>query len=690
VLIHNCLNHGAEASIDVSIVFRAPFDDYSGEQILKHYKTRQSIRLFPVFEPDQVKPAFVDDVLKNCFTFNGEMYHLGCNIDWKNNPSSDIEWLILLHKGYYLVGLGMLFRASGGTKYLNKWVRLVDSWIDQTAPDFIASDVTGRRIQNWIYALYYFINGNPHGDPSPKFVVRLLASLRAQVEYLISNLTPARNHRTLELYAIFLAAVWLPELRGADRWLDFAVNELADNAASDILPDGVHCELSTFYHHIVLKNFLAAKRLAEANSIQLPTRFDEAVKRALNFSLYIHKPDGRIPSLSDGDTGSFCDLLDLGAAYYDNESLQFVSSSGALGSPPSQRSRSFTHSGYSVLRSSWKSDKESFKDARYLVFDCGPLGAGNHGHFDLLNIEMAAYGRSLIVDPGRFTYDESGTTNWRALFRSTRYHNTVSVDGKDQVGYRYNSRRGKYKIYGDLPKAKLLNFVTQDSFDFVRGIARSPQYTATHERLILFVQGEYWLVSDVLRDSKSHDYCLHYHLAPQPSGQPQVRQESQSIRVEASKLALILPSKPEAETHIGVGIGFISPIYGVKCNAPIVDIGCIADNTTFNTVLYPYKSALPNFTVDILDAELSAPQSLPWEASAFSLRIENGEDWVTDFFFISHNGIRREWRFRNFHCSGTFCFLRLNAGGYLMSSFTDSGTIVVVDEPAAFETGRIS
>src|SRR5439155_27302958 len=61
--------------------------------------------------------------------------------------------------------------------------------------------------------------------------------------------------------------------------------------------------------------------------------------------------------------------------------------------PPPPRSTLFPYTTlFRSLRSGWGNGLEPFEDERYLVFDCGPLGRGNHGHLDLLSFEMAAYG----------------------------------------------------------------------------------------------------------------------------------------------------------------------------------------------------------------------------------------------------------------------------------------------------------
>src|SRR6185503_10473684 len=260
-----------------------------------------------------------------------------------------------------------------------------------------------------------------------------------------------------ELCAIFMAAVVFPEMCDAAEWLEFAKSELLENMRSDLLPDGVHCELSTDYHHVVLRNYLVARRLAQLNAIALPGEMDAHIRRALQFAKWVHRPDGIIPSLSDGDTGSFLDLLEQGYELYDDPEMLYVSSRGREGRAPVERIRAFEASGYYVLRSGWGDRGEDYDAERYLVFDCGPLGAGNHGHLDLLHFEAYAYGRPLIVDPGRYTYHESGSPNWRVVFRGTSYHNTITVDRRNQIRYEFDKTR--FKIRGPQPERELRSFV---------------------------------------------------------------------------------------------------------------------------------------------------------------------------------------------------------------------------------------
>ncbi|MBX3321340.1 MAG: hypothetical protein KF890_15805, partial [Nitrospira sp.] len=283
--------------IDDRPIFTPASQGLSAEALLHHFQTRTTVHYFPV--PDVVETARpkIDDILMNQFEFNGERHTFSNSPLWLTNLSSDQEWLILLHKFYYAVGLGMAYHETNDLRYAQKWVDLTSSWIRTVPLDFLPSDVAGRRIQNWIFAHYYFVSAKQSESITPDFYLSFLQSLHRQVAYLRDHVTAARNHRTLELCAIFLAAVVFPEFEESHEWLTWSKAELLRNIQSDLLPDGVHCEQSTDYHHLVLKNYLWIKKLAVLNQIEMPDEFDQLVKRALEFSVYAHRPDGMIPAL---------------------------------------------------------------------------------------------------------------------------------------------------------------------------------------------------------------------------------------------------------------------------------------------------------------------------------------------------------------------------------------------------------
>ncbi len=545
--------------------------------------------ILPQFEEAYCTESCLSEVVANRFTFGGETHDCGTSMDWLTNPSADVEWHILLHKFYYAPGLARSFVATRDERYRACFQALVESWISQVPIGFIATDVTARRVQNWIYAWFLFARSG--ASFSAEFSDLFFDAVVRQVDHVIEFMAPARNHRTLELYAVFLAATAFPDLPAAAGWRDLARREMLRNISTDLLDDGVHCELSTDYHHIVLRSYLLFVRLSQMNGIEVPPPCARRICRALDFAMHVHRPDGLIPALSDSDSRDFRELLSWGSELFGRADYAWVASAGGRGRPPAITNRIFDTSGYAILRSPWVSN-EPYADARYLVFDVGPIGAGNHGHLDALNIEVAAYGRPLVIDPGRYTYHEGGDYNWRAHFRETRAHNTVLVDGENQAIYR--QKGGRRKIYHPQPHAELVEARLTGRVPYLCGRVISPNYDAEHEREIWFPDGRYWLVLDRLHAGRVHDYELRFQLSAAADGHVTLRSHPCAVEIQSPGLVLATLAEDSA---VNIEDGFVSTTYGEKCSAPRICVSMTSRDALFATLLYPFKTNRPALTL---------------------------------------------------------------------------------------------
>jgi uncharacterized heparinase superfamily protein len=471
-----------------------------------------------------------DAVTRGVFTFAGETRALGLEPDWLHAPlPDDAEWRIDWVKFYYGLDLADAFRATGDRRYLDAWERLVASFVLQVPPDHDPSEVTARRILNWLYAWQRL--------PEVSIGAELVESVREQALHVRDNLTPERNHRTLELYALLLTALALPDL--VPGLQDLATTRLHENLLADFGEDGVHRERSTHYHMIALRSFVGARENCRRFGVELPPAFDERLGRACDFAHHMRRPDGTIPALSDSDTGDYRTLLELAARLLEREELKH----------PPEGHATFADGGYFVQRAG----------DRYLIFDCGPLGDGGHGHYDALSIEAWAGEQPLVLDPGRFTYAE-GEPNLRHWFRGTAAHNTVTVDGTDQTPYA--------RSRSSLPSAEAV-FIgrdIRDGLDILTGEVRSPVYEAVHRRRVIFVDGAYWLIEDVLSGERRHRYDLRFHLAP--------RHAELTLHVKGAR-------------SIAVEDGWISPRYGVRRPAPVVSAVATGERARFVTLLAP-------------------------------------------------------------------------------------------------------
>ena len=512
------------------------------------------------------------------FTHAGVTVDLGLEPDWSHpDLPADREWLI--EWGKFSWGLDMAYAAgvTGNPGFLRSWRRTVRGWIHGQRPGEDPTHTVGRRIQNWLYAWTSFAQSPDFTGLGEDLATQIADSLEDQATTLRTRLSPVRNHRTVELYALFLFALAMPDRAGDGELLDFAVTELHHNLLADVRPDGVHCEASTHYHLIALRSWLGARENARRFGVPMPEGYDERLHAACEFGLHVHRPDGQIPAISDSDAGSYADLLELAAQVLDRPDLLWGASNGRAGSLPARCAASFPDGGYHIQRSGWGTNGTAFEDERFLVFDCGPLGDGGHGHYDALSVEIACGGGPVAMDPGRYTYAED-QPNMRHWFKGTAAHNTVVVDRLDQTPY----RRGKPK--GPVAEARFLGRVCAPGIDILCGEVTSPSYDAVHRRRITFVDGWYWIVEDRLSSPSAHRYDLRWHLAPDADG------TTRMVRRESDVLIL----GPRA-TFVAVGDvvptvepGWVSPLYGVLVPAPVVSIAVEGVAcSTFLTLIVP-------------------------------------------------------------------------------------------------------
>jgi hypothetical protein len=497
--------------------------------------------------------AVADAAVAGRFTHLGVTLDLGAEPDWiAGGLAHDIEWRIEWVKAAEGLDLADAFAATGDGTYLATWERLVRSYASQVPVGFERPEVAARRMQHWLYAWQRFRDVG-----APTVIDQLVTTrLRADAAHLARHLTPERNHRTLELYALLLVGVAFDDCSLARQ----ALADLAANARADILPDGVQRERSSDYHLLVVRSLVGAVANARLGGLTVPPDLLAAVHRASDFALHLQRPDGMTPALSDGDVEDHRPVLARAADLLDRPDLRWVATSGRDGAAPRERVGIFETGGYCTLRSGWGDGARAYADERWGVFDCGPIGDGGHGHYDQLAVELWADGHALVLDAGRYTYAD-GDDGWRRWFKGTAAHNTVVVDGLDQVPY----RPGKPK--GPLPTARLVHRLADGDVDMVVGTAVSPRRDTVHTRALALVGGDHWVVHDRLRADHVHDYAVLWHLAPEAHGTVEIGHHGDDHVVRAAGVRLTIPRRCG---DVLVEDGWISPTYGVKHPAPVV------------------------------------------------------------------------------------------------------------------------
>jgi Heparinase II/III-like protein len=181
----------------------------------------------------------------------------------------------------------------------------------------------------------------------------------------------------------------------------------------------------------------------------------------------------------------------------------------------------------------------------------------------------------------------------------------VQVDGRNQT--RYEWRKNRFRISGPEPEREFRAFIHEPGLDYLHGIARSHEYPVMHERKLLFINGEYWVIVDLLRASESHTYDLLFHLSPPAQDRVSVVVSDDTLSIHSPQLILAQPLMLNVRPSIQEG--FVSHSYGEKQCAPIVRLTQSDSSTCFLTVLYPYKDEEPFISVETPEPD-RGPQAL--------------------------------------------------------------------------------
>jgi asparagine synthase (glutamine-hydrolysing) len=157
---------------------------------------------------------------------------------------------------------------------------------------------------------------------------------------------------------------------------------------------------------------------------------------------------------------------------------------------------SFDHTGYHVLRGR---DERSFA-----AFRCGTL-LDRFSQIDMLHVDVWWRGHNVLVDGGSYLYNDRA--EWHEHFMRTACHNTVTIDGLDQMLH-FRQFKVLYRTH-----ARLLQFDDRAELTVCAGehygYQRQPG-GCVHTRSVVFLKDDMWVVVDHVTGAGSHAMRLHW------------------------------------------------------------------------------------------------------------------------------------------------------------------------------------
>jgi len=360
-------------------------------------------------DPDYLSRFSIIELLENRIT----LLHESHSLDLEKWKITDIEesnirhlWLYNLQYMEYLIPLALKYKENHEEQYLNKVIEYIATWIEcfDSFPsgDAWAPYTISLRVINWL--IVWDILGDDLVIP------RFKESIFRQYKYLQKNteLHLLGNHYLENLKCLYICSEIFEDIRNVAKYSRLLEKELDEQ----ILHDGMHFELSFMYHKIVMEDLIRVIRAA--GDTKFRKRIYKRLEKMCIADYSIERGLVRTPHFNDA------------ASNISKSSSSLLKACG------------FDNSLYD--KKNQIEDYVALPKAGYYRFDTcnvsliidaseiGPSYIPGHGHNDFGSFELFLDGKPVLVNSGTYHYQDKN----RGYYRSTKAHNTFTVNGNEQ------------------------------------------------------------------------------------------------------------------------------------------------------------------------------------------------------------------------------------------------------------------
>ncbi|MFP2905759.1 alginate lyase family protein [Pyxidicoccus sp. 3LFB2] len=397
--------------------------------------------------------------------------HLPPPLTWTEDPYNEKFWRYIFYGLRPTAHLLWAFRETGDRRYRDKLIDIFKSFAANKQNSAFSQDKHGTAYRAMVLVNSYW--KLKHADAlswQEDMMLERLILEDAQFLEDPEHFEAGFNHGFAEAAALLLISENFPHFKSAPRWRELALARYEDLLSDIIGSDGFIIENSVYYQFYVFTQVYQLAQWSQTHGVEVSPQMWPVLERMARFASYVVQPDGRIPMLGASQRLLVRKhqpvLLARMAAVFPE--LAHMLTAGMCGSAPTERLAFFESSGVAVLRSSFDPALD-YQAQTHLVFDMGPYRT-DHSHLDALNVVLYSAGRTLLTDSGMFTEEPGEEEDY---FRSTRAHNTVTVDGLDQregharpglsaQGGRWLYQSGSHKLYEGVHHWRAVMLLEQD------------------------------------------------------------------------------------------------------------------------------------------------------------------------------------------------------------------------------------
>ena len=440
----------------------------------------------------------------------------------------DIKYIWEPNRFAFVYTLVRAYSATQDEKYPQAFWTLIEDWAKHNPPNTGANWKDGQEISlrliAWTFGYYAFIHSPL---TTPQRIADFTVYVASQAERIYKNIDYAistkSNHTISEAFGLWMVGLLFPELKDSRKYFSLG-KKILEEEIKQIFPDGSYSMYSLNYHRFILHIYLYMIRLSELNQSPISNLVLQKITSSINcLSNLIDSETGQIPfygsndgalvfPLNNCDFTDFRPLLQLGS-YITKKEFLFESGAwdedifwlcgeNALTLTLSQKERERLPSPTGRRVGDEGGTYVLHNTNSKAIIHCRDFKS-RPSHADQLHVDLWIHGHNIACDAGTYLY--SGEGIWRNGLAHTSAHNTVIVDDKDQMNMvsRFtwtNWSKGKVLQHNEK--------IWQGEHDGYQPVI--------HQRKVLALENDRWLVIDNLSAKESHNYKLHWLLSDFP------------------------------------------------------------------------------------------------------------------------------------------------------------------------------
>jgi hypothetical protein len=528
-------------------------------------------------------------------------------VDYRSGAHGNVKQVWELSRHHHITVLACAWRLTGDDRYAEMAARHLRSWWAANpvglGVNWSSGIELGIRLISWVWTrrlldgwtgVQQLFEKNDDALHQVYWHQRYLAAFP-------SRGSSANNHVIAELAGQLITSSAFSWFDESAHWQAGSIRKLGDELAKNTFESGVNRELATDYHGFVAELGLLAGIEAQAAGAVIPPEMWQLLAQMVDVAAALLDSSLRGPRQGDSDEGRallvspsvnrWCSLLAIGASTFGamewwpglpadiTASLVsgLIDCPVVVGSRVPQRPTAFADAGITILRT------ETSDDPRHGEIWCrcdgGPHGFGSlaaHGHADALSVEVRCDGVDVLADPGTYCYHEE--PDWRTYFRSTRAHNTITLDLRDQsvsAGPFMWSRHANARTLATSELGTKKRWSAQHD-----GYQKLEQPVLHQRSVTLDTEARDLVIHDRLITEGSHAICLTFQLGPDIDVELTDHRAELSWVTRANvtgRVTMDLPTSLAWTIHRGEEapiLGWYSPRFGTKVpSAALVGTG---------------------------------------------------------------------------------------------------------------------